>query len=232
MIVLRPSHERGRSALKWLDSYHSFSFAHYRDPAHMGFRALRVINDDRLQPGHGFGRHPHRDMEIVSYIVSGELAHEDSLGNSGVLGAGDVQGITAGTGVSHDERNPSADQPVHFLQIWLRPERNGLAPAYEQAHFTDEEKRGRLRLVASRDGREGSVTVHQDAELHAALLEPGQAVAHPQGHGRHAWVQVIRGLVDLNDRLLSRGDGAAISDEREIHIAGRDPAEIVLFDLA
>src|SRR5215813_10907972 len=231
MITRRLAQDRGHAQHGWLDSYHTFSFADYYDPRHMGFRTLRVINEDRVQPGKGFGTHPHRDMEIISYVLEGALAHKDSLGTGSVIRPGEVQRMTAGTGVTHSEFNPSRTEPVHFLQIWLLPERAGLPPSYEQRAFPTEEKQGRLRLVASPDGREGSVTIHQAVDLYASLLAPGQAVTHRLTPGRHAWVQVARGTVRLNDTALSAGDGAAASEETLLTMTATDPAEVLLFDL-
>ena len=232
MIRVRSADERGQTALDWLDSRHSFSFNDYYDPAHMGFRTLRVINDDKVAPGAGFGRHPHRDMEILTYVICGALEHRDSLGSGEVLRPGEVQRMTAGTGIAHSEFNPSPTEPVHLLQIWLLPERRGLTPGYEQKPFPEAERRGRWRLVASRDGRDGSVTIHQDADVYATLLEPGESVRHELRPGRHAWVQVARGSAALNGRPLGAGDGAAVSDESALTVAATEPAELLLFDLA
>jgi len=232
MILRRPAEERGRGNLGWLDSRHTFSFADYHDPAHMGFRALRVINEDRVQPGRGFGTHPHRDMEIISYVLDGELGHKDSMGTGSVIRPGDVQRMSAGTGVLHSEMNPSPTRPVHFLQIWLMPERRGLPPQYEQKRFELEEKRGRLRLVASRDGRQDSVTVNQDVDLYAGVFEPGEGARLELRPGRHAWIQVARGEVTVNGETLHQGDGAAVSDEAALDIASTADAEILVFDLA
>ena len=232
MITVRRSGDRGHFDHGWLDTRHTFSFADYRDPAHMGFRALRVINEDRVQPGQGFGAHPHRDMEIVSYVVSGALAHEDSMGNGSTIRPGEVQRMSAGTGVVHGEFNQSRTEPVHFLQIWILPASLGLPPGYEQKRFADEEMRGHLRLVASPDGAGGSVTIHQDARLYAALLAPGRAVTHPLAQGRHAWVQVIRGEVEASGERLSAGDGAAVSGEPSLSLRGVQDAEVLVFDLA
>src|SRR4051794_4156390 len=206
MIRIRKAGERGHFDHGWLDTYHTFSFADYYDSAHMGFRALRVINEDRVRPGHGFGMHGHRDMEIVTCVLEGALQHRDSLGSGAVLRPGELQRITAGTGVMHSEFNPSATEPVHLYQIWLLPERKGLTPDYEQRAFDPGERDGRLRLVASRDGRDGSLTVHQDAELYLATLRPGGRVRHELRDGRHAWLQVARGGVTVNGRSLSEGD--------------------------
>jgi len=232
MIVRRPAEERGRGNHGWLDSRHTFSFADYHDPAHMGFRALRVINEDRVQAGQGFGTHPHRDMEIISYVLEGELGHQDSLGTGSVIRPGDVQRMSAGTGVRHSERNDSPTSPVHFLQIWLMPERRGIPPQYEQKHFEAEEKRGRLRLVASRDGREGSVSVNQDVDLYAGLFKAGEGTRLDLRAGRHAWIQVASGEVTVNGETLHQGDGAAVSDESTLNITSTADAEILVFDLA
>ena len=232
MIQVRRSDERGRSEHGWLDSRHTFSFADYQDPRHMGFRQLRVINEDRVQPAHGFPTHAHRDMEIVSYVLEGALEHKDSMGNGSIIRPGDVQRMSAGTGVMHSEYNPSDAEPVHFLQIWILPERQGLPPGYEQRAFPAPEKAGKLRLVASRTGREGSVTVHQDVDLFAAALAPGAAVAHRLRAGRHAWVQVARGAVAVNGVALGQGDGAAVSDETTVELRASRPSEVLLFDLA
>ncbi len=231
MITRRPGRDRGRTSLDWLDSRHTFSFGDDYDPRQMGFRALRVLNDDRVAPGGGFGAHPHRDMEILTYVLAGALEHKDSLGNGSVVRRGDVQRMTAGTGVVHSEFNPSPDEEVHLLQIWLLPERRGLPPGYEQRAFSDEEKRGRLRLVASHDGRDGSVTWRQDAELYAALLAPGDEVRHELRPGRHAWVQAARGAVTLNGHRLAAGDGAAVGDEAGLSLTGQEEAEVLVFDL-
>jgi redox-sensitive bicupin YhaK (pirin superfamily) len=232
MITVRRSADRGHFDHGWLDTRHTFSFADYRDPRFMGFRSLRVINQDRVAPGQGFGTHPHRDMEIVSYVLSGALSHRDSMGNGSMIRPGDVQRMTAGTGVTHSEFNGSDDHPVHFLQIWVLPERPGLPPGYEQRTFPDAEKRGRLRLVASRDGAEGSVTIHQDARILAALLASGEEVLHRLGPGRHAWVQVLSGEVELEEERMGPGDGAAISASPRVTIRAAQDAEVLLFDLA
>ncbi|MGH7392239.1 MAG: pirin family protein [Candidatus Rokuibacteriota bacterium] len=232
MIHVRRSDERGRFDHGWLDTRHTFSFADYHDPRWMGFRHLRVINEDRVQPGQGFPTHGHRDMEIVSYVLAGGLEHRDSLGTGSVIRPGDVQRMTAGTGVRHSEFNASAAEPVHFLQIWILPEAADLPPGYEQKTFAEADRRGRLRLVGSRDGREGSVTVHQDVALYAGVLAPGEKVAHALAPGRHAWLQVARGVVTLNGKRLGQGDGAAASGELELTVAAETAAEILLFDLA
>jgi quercetin 2,3-dioxygenase len=232
MITLRPAKQRGRTAINWLDSRHTFSFGDYYDPDHMGYRSLRVINDDRVAPGGGFGRHPHRNMEIVTYVLEGALEHRDSLGTGSVIGAGDVQRMTAGTGIYHSEFNPSEAEPVHFLQIWLMPEELNLRPGYEQRSAAELAGGGPLRLLASRDGRDGSVTVHQDVGLFAARLGAGEAVTHRLRPGRGAWVQVTRGAVGLNGQMLWAGDGAAVEDEAELRLSATEPAEALVFDLA
>ena len=232
MIQVRRSDDRGKADHGWLDSRHTFSFASYYDPDHMGFRALRVINEDRVMPGAGFGTHGHQDMEIVSYVLSGNLAHKDSLGNGSVLTAGDVQRMTAGTGVRHSEMNPSLEEPVHFLQIWIVPERDGLEPGYEEVHVSEEDKRGRLRLIASGQSENGAMKIHQDVELYATVLDAGSDVKLDLKPGRHAWVQVIRGDVSLNGHDLSAGDGAAVSDERALRLSAGTETEVLVFDLA
>jgi redox-sensitive bicupin YhaK (pirin superfamily) len=232
MITRRPAQERGHARHGWLDSYHTFSFADYYDQRHMGFRALRVINEDRVQPGRGFGTHPHRDMEIISYVLEGALEHKDSLGTGSVIRPGEVQRMSAGTGVTHSEFNSSRTELVHFLQIWILPERTGLPPGYEQRAFPTEEKRGNLRLVASHDGRDGSLTIHQSVDLYVSLLAPGEAVSHLLIPGRHAWIQVARGALLLNDVTLSAGDGAAVSDESRLTMTATDQTEVLLFDLS
>lgn len=236
MITVRRSQERGHAQHGWLDSFHTFSFGGYYDPEHLGFRSLRVINEDWIQPGRGFGKHPHRDMEILTYVVSGTLAHQDSTGGEETIRPGEVQRMTAGSGIVHSEYNASRTEPVHLLQIWLLPEREGLPPGYEQRAFPEEERRGRLRLVASRDGRGGSLTVNQDVDLFAARLEPGAPSAKRLEHalrpGRHAWLQVVSGEVTLNGEPLRPGDAAAVSAEAGLVIEGHEPAELLLFDLA
>ena len=232
MIVRRAAEERGRANFGWLDSRHTFSFGDYHDPAHMGFRALRVINEDRVQPAKGFGTHGHRDMEIISYVLEGELAHKDSMGTGSVIRPGDVQRMSAGTGVLHSEMNPSPDMPVHFFQIWVLPESRGIKPGYEQRRFEAEQKRGRLRLVGSRDGREESITIHQDVDFYAGLLAPGDRTRLALRPGRHAWIQMARGEVTVNDATLRAGDGAAVSDEQTLDISATADAEILVFDLA
>ncbi len=233
MMQLRPAAERGHANHGWLDSHHTFSFADYYDPQHMGFRSLRVINEDRVRPGHGFGTHPHRDMEIITYVLEGELAHRDSMGNGSVIRPGEVQRMSAGTGVTHSEQNPSPAEPVHFLQIWLLPEQRGLAPSYEQKAFPDHERRGTLRLVASPDGISGSVTIHQDVRLYVTLLSDGESVTHSLAPGRYAWIHVARGRIEIGEQTLQAGDGAAIADQDKVQItAASDDAEVLLFDLA
>jgi len=229
---VRRAGERGVASHGWLESRHTFSFADYYDPAHMGFRALRVINEDRVAPGRGFGRHPHRDMEIISYVLEGALEHKDSMGHGSTIRPGDVQRMSAGTGVTHSEFNASSDETVHFLQIWIVPERRGLEPSYEQRTFAVDEKQNRFRLVASRAGRDGSVTVQQDAELYVALLDAGAEVHHELAAGRHAWLQLTRGAVRLNGVALAAGDGAALSGERGVRVEAVETAELLLFDLA
>jgi redox-sensitive bicupin YhaK (pirin superfamily) len=231
MITIRKASERGHFNFGWLDTYHTFSFGEYYDPRHMGFRSLRVINEDFVAPGAGFPTHGHRDMEIVTYVLEGGLAHRDSMGNGSTIRPGDVQRMSAGTGVRHSEANESDAESVHLLQIWIMPSENGIAPGYEQKFFADEEKRGRLRLVASPDGRDGSVTIHQDASLYAAVLDPSQEVRHELAEGRGAWLQVARGAVELNGQALGQGDGAAASGEGSLTITAREPAEVLLFDL-
>lgn len=232
MITIRRSSERGATQIDWLDSRHTFSFGNYYDPEQMGFGALLVINDDRVAPSGGFGMHGHRDMEILSYVLEGNLEHRDSLGTGSVIRRGDVQRMSAGTGIRHSEFNPSKTEPVHFLQIWLVPEKNGVRPQYEQKHFTDEEKRSRLRLVASHNGRDGSITIHQDADLYVTLLEPEERVSHRLAAGRQAWIQVAAGAVQVNGNALAAGDGAAVTDETNIELVGTETADVLLFDLA
>jgi redox-sensitive bicupin YhaK (pirin superfamily) len=232
MITLRPSYERGHTKLSWLDSAHTFSFNNYYDPRHMGFRQLRVINDDRVKPGAGFGTHSHRDMEIITYVLEGALEHRDSTGNGSVIRPGDVQRMSAGTGISHSEYNHSHTAPVHFLQIWISPERQGIEPGYEQRSYTAEELRGQWRLIAARDGREGAVTIHQDVDVLVARLEPGERVTYRLQAGRHAWVQVASGGVTLNGVALKVGDGAAVSKTAELDLVASDRSEVLLFDLA
>jgi redox-sensitive bicupin YhaK (pirin superfamily) len=232
MFSLRRAEERGLANHGWLESYHTFSFADYYDPKHMGFRGLRVINEDRVHPGRGFGAHSHRDMEIISYVLEGALEHKDSLGTGSVIAAGDVQRMSAGTGVTHSEYNASRTEPVHFLQIWLMPAQRGTKPGYEQKAFADAEKEGRLRLIVSPDGRDGSVTLHSDAALYAGIFKAGQQGELELGPGRHAWVHVARGQLRVNEHLLKAGDGAAVSEADRVRISGVDSGEVLVFDLA
>jgi len=232
MIRIRRSGDRGRADHGWLDSRFTFSFADYHDPRHMGFRALRVINDDRIAPSGGFPMHPHRDMEIVTYVVEGAIAHRDSLGNGSIIRPGEVQRMTAGTGVVHSEYNPSDRETTRLLQIWILPRRNGLEPGYEQKAFPDAERRGTLRVVASPDARDGSVTIQQDAAIYASRLGAGESVRIDLARGRHAWVQVVQGDVQLGGHDLSEGDGAAVSDETALELVGRADAEVLVFNLA
>ncbi len=229
MITIRKAADRGHFDHGWLDTYHTFSFADYHDPAFMGFRALRVINDDRVQAGRGFGTHGHRDMEIITYVLEGELGHQDSMGNGSVIRPGEVQRMSAGTGVMHSEKNAS-DALVHLLQIWILPERHSITPSYEQKAFPAAERDGRLRLVASHDGRDGSVTIHQDADLYTTTLHDGATITHDFRPGRYGWLQVARGNVTVNGQPLTAGDGAAIESETRVTIAG--DGEVLLFDLA
>ena len=232
MIKIRKADRRGHFDFRWLNTFHTFSFGDYYDPAFMGFRSLRVINEDFVHSGRGFPTHAHRDMEIITYILEGSLEHRDSMGNGSVIRPGDVQRMTAGTGVSHSESNPSREQSVHLLQIWILPDQGGLKPGYEQKAFTDDQKQGRLCLVASEDGRDGSVTIHQDASVYATVLAAGDEVVHTLAPGRHAWLQVARGAVTVNGEDLDQGDGAAVSNEERVAITGREAAEVLLFDLA
>jgi quercetin 2,3-dioxygenase len=232
MITVRKAEERGHFNFGWLNTYHTFSFGDYYDPRHMGFRSLRVINEDWVREGRGFPTHPHRDMEIITYILEGALEHRDSMGTGSVIRPGEVQRMSAGTGVTHSERNPSDAESVHLLQIWITPDKRDYPPSYEQKDYPDEEKRGRLRLIASPDGALGSVTIHQDARLYASLLEPGERIVHEVEPHRHAWVQVVRGAIDINGAPLGQSDGAAISHEESLTITGRERSEILLFDLA
>lgn len=231
MITLRPARHRGHADHGWLDSYHSFSFADYYDPNHMGFSVLRVINEDRVAPGQGFGAHPHRDMEIISIVLEGELEHKDSMGNVARIKPGEVQRMTAGTGVVHSEYNPQPAQPVHFLQIWILPAERNVAPSYDQAYFPPEERRGVLRRVVSPDGGDGSITIGQDASLYLTTLEGGQQVAHTLAAGRKAYVQVLRGKALLDGQPLEAGDGARIQDQAAVMLQGASDAEVLLFDL-
>jgi redox-sensitive bicupin YhaK (pirin superfamily) len=232
MITIRSADARGATHLNWLDSRHTFSFGDYFDPSQESFRSLRVLNDDQIAPGGGFGMHPHRDFEIITYVVSGAVEHRDSLGTGSVVRPGEVQRMSAGTGIRHSEFNPSATEPLHLLQIWLTPERRGLTPSYEQKAFPAEERQGRWRLLAGRDAVDGAVSIHQDVSLFGALLEPGQTVEHALKPGRHAWLQVARGEVTLNGKPLVAGDGAAISHESVLTVTATQPSELLLFDLA
>jgi quercetin 2,3-dioxygenase len=232
MILVRKSNDRGHADHGWLDSRFTFSFSDYYDPQHVQFRTLRVMNDDRIAGGGGFPTHPHRDMEIVTYVLEGALAHKDSMGNGSVIKPGDVQYMSAGTGVAHSEFNASDSETAHLYQIWMFPDRQGYKPAYDQKHFTDADKRGKLRLVVSPDGRDGSVQIRQDNELYATVLASGESVEHALKPDRHAYVQVARGSVTLNGEPLDAGDGAAISEEKSLQLAGVNDAEVLLFDLA
>ncbi|MET0387292.1 MAG: pirin family protein [Polyangiales bacterium] len=232
MLTLRPAAERGHAHHGWLNSRHTFSFADYYDPKQMGFRALRVINEDRVAPAQGFGTPPHRDMEIISYVLEGGLEHRDSIGTGSVIRPGDVQRMSAGSGVSHSEFNASKSEPVHFLQIWLVPNERGIKPSYEQKNFPADEKRGRLRVVASPDARDGSIGIHSDVVLYAGLFTAGEAAELPLASGRHAWVQVTRGKVKVSGSELSAGDGAAISEQSVLQLEGVEDAEVLVFDLA
>ncbi len=233
MITIRPAQARGAANFGWLDSRHTFSFGEYHDPNHMGFANLRVINEDKVTAGKGFATHGHRDMEIISYVLDGALEHKDSIGTGSVIRPGDVQRMSAGTGIRHSEYNASKTDPVHFLQIWILPEQIGIAPGYEQKTFPESEKRGQLRLVGSRTGRDGSITIHQDVDLYATTLAAGESVHHVCAPGRVAWLQVARGTVQLNDQTLTAGDGAAIAQESQITLQGTaQDAEVLLFDLA
>jgi redox-sensitive bicupin YhaK (pirin superfamily) len=232
MIVVRDRGRRGHTQFGWLDSWHTFSFGGYNDPNHMGFRSLRVINDDRVIPGAGFGAHGHRDMEIISYVLDGALAHKDSLGTGSTIRPGDVQRMSAGTGITHSEFNASATEPVHFLQIWIMPKTSGLAPSYEQRTYPPEERRNRFRLVADPHGADGALTIHQDARVHVATLEAGTILTQPLPADRYAWLQVARGVVSLDGDELRAGDGVAISAEASLRLATTTGAELLLFDLA
>lgn len=232
MIQVRKAADRGHANHGWLDTYHSFSFGDYHDREHMGFRSLRVMNEDRVEPGKGFGTHPHRDMEIVTYVLEGALEHKDSMGNGEVLRPGEFQRMSAGTGITHSEFNPSEVEPVHLYQIWLLPERKGIEPSYEQKQFPNEERHNRLRLVASQDAADGSLKIQQDARIFLSQIDDGVQISHNLPEGRHAWLQVLRGSVLLNDNDLRTSDGAAVSEESLITIQATSDAEIMLFDLA
>jgi quercetin 2,3-dioxygenase len=232
MMVIRPAQERGVANFGWLDSRHTFSFGEYSDPNHMGFADLRVINDDKVTPGQGFGTHGHQDMEIITYVLEGALEHKDSIGTGSIIRPGDVQRMSAGTGIRHSEFNASQTELVHLLQIWILPEQKGIEPSYEQKTFPEAEKRGKLRLVGSREGRDGSITIHQDVDFYAASLQAGEEVSHTLAPGRVAWLQVARGSVQLNDQMLAAGDGVAIAQESLITLKGSaNEAEVLLFDM-
>jgi redox-sensitive bicupin YhaK (pirin superfamily) len=231
-IRVRRASERGHAQYDWLDTWHTFSFDTYYDPAHMGFRSLRVINEDRVQPGKGFGMHDHRDMEIITYVLEGALEHRDSLGTGSVLRPGEFQRMSAGTGIRHSEFNPSTTEPVHLYQIWLLPNEKGLAPSYEQKAFCEDERRGRLRLVASPDAEDSSLLIHQDARVYLSTLDADQEIEHELKFGRHAWLQILRGSVTVNGQLLGTSDGASITGERAVTIRATAPSEIMLFDMA
>ena len=232
MITVRKSADRGHLNHGWLDTYHTFSFDQYFDPAHMHWQSLRVINEDRVAAGQGFPKHSHRDMEIITYILSGALEHQDSMGNGSMIRPGDVQRMSAGTGVSHSEFNPSDSEPVHLLQIWILPSEKNLSPSYEQKSFGEEERSGRLCLIASDDGREGSVTIHQNALVYATILKTGQTVVHRTQRERFGWLQVARGSVRVGETDLAQGDGASTRDEVELSITAQETAEVLLFDLS
>jgi len=231
MLTLRPANARGHADHGWLNTFHSFSFADYHDPANMGFSALRVINEDVVAPGQGFGTHPHRDMEIITIVLSGQLQHKDSMGNSAVIRPGEVQHMSAGTGVQHSEFNPDPATPVHLMQIWIEPNQTGVTPRYAQKPFTAEERRDQLRLVASSDGRDGSIPIHQDARLFVSTLSPDATVSHTLDQGRKAYLHVAHGSLTLNGQPLGAGDGVRIQDESVLAIAGVDTADLLLFDL-
>jgi len=231
MVKIRKAKERGHANHGWLDTYHTFSFADYWDPRHMGWGPLRVINEDRVAGGTGFPTHPHRDMEIITYVLEGALEHRDSLGTGSVIRPGEVQRMSAGTGVRHSEYNASKTEPVHLLQIWIEPSRAGIAPGYEQKTFPESERRGKLRLIAAADGREGAVTIHQDAAVYATTLARGERVEHAVAAGRLGWLQIARGALLLNGERLDQGDGAALENERRVTLEGLEPAEALLFDL-
>lgn len=232
MIKVRHAAGRGRTRISWLDGRHTFSFNRFYDPEYMGFRSLRVINDDVVAPGGKFGMHPHENMEILTWILSGSVVHEDSTGARGEIRPGDIQRMSAGTGVFHSEANGSQTEPVRLLQIWLLPEKEGLEPSYEEKHFPEEERRNALRMIASREADNGAAKIHQDARVYASLLDQDAQVEHELAPGRHAWVQVARGEVVLNGTTLSEGDGAAVSEETKLTLKAVSPAEILLFDLA
>lgn len=233
MITIRFASQRGKANFGWLDSRHTFSFGSYYNPAYMGFSTLRVINEDKVAPGHGFPTHSHRDMEIISYVVDGALEHKDSIGTGSIIRPGDVQRMSAGTGIRHSEYNASKENPVHFLQIWVLPDKQGIAPGYEQTYFAPEEKQGKLRLVGSPDGRDGSITIHQDINLYAAQPTMNEQISYVSKSDRATWIQVVRGAISLNEQSLSAGDGAAITASEALTIQGQsDDAEFLLFDMA
>jgi quercetin 2,3-dioxygenase len=232
MITLRESRQRGHFDHGWLNTYHSFSFDQYYDPRYMGFRTLRVINEDFVAAGRGFPTHGHRDMEIITYILEGALQHQDSMGNGSIIRPGDVQRMTAGTGVKHSEKNPSSEESVHLLQIWILPDTLNLEPGYEQKAFAEDERRGQLRLIASNDGRDGSVTVHQDVSVFASILGAGESRKYDMDEARYGWIQVARGEIEVNGQRASQGDGAIAMGESSLEIVGQEPSEILLFDLA
>ena len=232
MITIRPADRRGVSRYDWLDSRHTFSFDHYYEPKWMGYRSLRVINDDRVAPGAGFPTHGHRDMEILTWVLQGALEHKDSTGGGSTLAAGEIQRMSAGTGIRHSEFNHSQTEPVHFLQIWLLPERKGIEPGYEQRAVPSEERAGRLRLIAAPEGRGGAVSTRQDADVYATLLGPGESVTHVLRPERHAWIQMASGKVVVNGLPLEAGDGAAVSEETQVQLVGTEPSEALLFDLS
>ncbi|AQZ96285.1 pirin family protein [Halopseudomonas phragmitis] len=231
MLQVRLASERGAVSFGWLNSRHSFSFGHYYDPAHMGYGPLRVINEDKVQPGKGFETHGHRDMEIISYVLEGALAHKDSTGSGSVIRPGDVQRMSAGTGILHSEFNASDQDPVHFLQIWIIPQQSGLAPSYEEKHFSDDQRRGQWRLIGAPDGRDGAVTIHQDINLYAAIIESGDSLSRALSAKRKTWLQVVSGQLQLRDLALSAGDGVAIQEDGEIELQANTRAEVLLFDM-
>ncbi|MBC8032156.1 MAG: pirin family protein [Pyrinomonadaceae bacterium] len=232
MIKVRKAEQRGHFDFGWLNTYHTFSFGDYYDPSHMGFRSLRVINEDVVAPGRGFPRHGHRDMEIFTYILQGALQHRDSMGNGSIIRPGDVQRMSAGSGVTHSESNPSNVEPVHLLQIWILPSKEGIQPDYEEKKFPDDEKRNKLRQIISPNGSEGAVRINQDASVYASTLEPDHEVVHQLESGRHVWLQVGTGSITVNDVRLNPGDGAAVSEESNLAIAAHESSEVLLFDLA
>lgn len=232
MITIRRSNERGGGNYGWLNTKHTFSFGEYYDPKWMGFRSLRVINEDFVAPGQGFPMHPHRDMEIITYVLEGALEHNDSMGNGSIIRPGDGQRMSAGSGVRHSEANSSMEETVHLLQIWIMPEKRGVEPSYEQKTFPEDDKKGKLRLIASSDAKDGSVKIHQDAKLYVSLLAPGQEVQHDLAKDRYAWIQVAKGAIELNGKKLNQGDGAAVSDEAKLTLKGTADSEVLFFDLA